>query len=122
MTESTAANIVNPIAPIVPTTKRCAHCGKVKPLSEFHKATKGALGVQSYCKDCAIAHNKEIRKKLKIGGGKVLAYPASKNVPKYNDVETPNDVIAEIRRRIAFLRENGFTFKGSLEFTHTIEL
>lgn len=108
--------------PVTPTTKRCAHCGKEKPLSEFHKSARGALGVQSYCKECARASAKATQKKLKIGGGKVLAFPASKNVPRYNDTETPNDVIAEIRRRIAFLRENGFTFKGSLEFTHSIEL
>lgn len=65
---------------------------------------------------------KRVTANVKWGGGKTLAYPVSKSVPKYNDTETPNDVIAEIRRRITFLRENGFTFKGSLEFTHTIEL
>ena len=33
--------------------KKCAKCGIVKALSEFHKQPRGPLGRHSYCKVCA---------------------------------------------------------------------
>lgn len=37
-------------------TKRCTGCGTVKPLSEFHKHSKGLMGRRSRCKACVCAH------------------------------------------------------------------
>lgn len=33
-------------------TKRCPHCGLVKPLSEFHRCCWMADGRQTWCRDC----------------------------------------------------------------------
>lgn len=41
------------------TEKPCRRCGKVKPLSEFHKAAKGANGRHSWCKGCHSASGKD---------------------------------------------------------------
>lgn len=34
-------------------TKECSRCKETKPVSEFHKATKAADGLQGFCKACA---------------------------------------------------------------------
>ena len=39
-------------------TKLCKLCGFVKPLDNFHKHTGCRLGVNSYCKECAIQKTK----------------------------------------------------------------
>lgn len=41
--------------------KICSMCGKIKPLSEFHKAGKG---YRSNCKECAAKQQKECRAKM----------------------------------------------------------
>lgn len=43
--------------------KRCAHCGVVKPLSEFHRDKNRVGGVHNWCKECVIAYQVEYRKK-----------------------------------------------------------
>lgn len=39
--------------------KRCTHCKKEKPKSEFHKRAASSDGLQVMCKPCAIIKNKE---------------------------------------------------------------
>lgn len=43
--------------------KRCAKCGVVKPLSEFHRQPSGKNGRHCYCKPCANAVQKASRQK-----------------------------------------------------------
>lgn len=38
--------------------KKCANCGKVKPISEFHKKETGKFGVASWCKLCACSRQR----------------------------------------------------------------
>ena len=33
-------------------TKKCVHCGKIKPVTEFNKHQYSKDGLQSYCKEC----------------------------------------------------------------------
>ena len=40
-------------------TKRCNKCGRVLPITEFHKDNSRKDGVQSSCKDCQKAMKKE---------------------------------------------------------------
>ena len=37
---------------IQPKTKRCSHCGAVKPVSEFYRNTNNADNLQGTCKAC----------------------------------------------------------------------
>ena len=43
---------------ILPQTKRCSHCGAVKPASEFYRCTSNADNLQSTCKACSKASSK----------------------------------------------------------------
>lgn len=40
---------------MTPTKARCAACGEWKHPKNFHKSTKAACGIQSYCKTCVVA-------------------------------------------------------------------
>ena len=39
-------------------TKRCSHCGAVKPVSEFYRNTNNADNLQNICKACSKASSK----------------------------------------------------------------
>ena len=39
--------------------KKCSHCGRILPLSEFHKKTIAKDGHQTYCKKCQAEQNKQ---------------------------------------------------------------
>lgn len=39
-------------------TKRCSHCGRVLPVSEFYPNRKMSSGVQSWCKECYAKRNR----------------------------------------------------------------
>ena len=41
------------------TTKRCAKCKTIKAVSEFHRHSKNADGLQAYCKPCILYANRE---------------------------------------------------------------
>ena len=43
---------------IQPKTKRCSHCGAVKPVSEFYRNTNNADNLQNSCKACSKASSK----------------------------------------------------------------
>ena len=43
---------------ILPQTKRCSHCGAVKPASEFYRCTSNAENLQGTCKACSKASSK----------------------------------------------------------------
>lgn len=40
-------------------TKKCAHCGQVKPVTEFYKDSHTRDGLQSWCKQCSNARGKK---------------------------------------------------------------
>ena len=39
--------------------RRCLDCHEIKPYSEFHKATRRADGINTYCKRCATLRDKD---------------------------------------------------------------
>lgn len=41
-----------PIHDITLTEKKCSDCGKVFPITEFHKNRWNSNGIQAYCKEC----------------------------------------------------------------------
>lgn len=43
--------------------KNCAKCGEWKPLDGFHKQPSGPQGRHSYCKECANALQRGVRKR-----------------------------------------------------------
>ena len=43
------------------STKHCPRCDTTKPVSEFHKYSQDASGLQPYCKSCQIDHQRELR-------------------------------------------------------------
>ena len=45
------------------TAKRCGRCKETKPASEFNKMRSAASGLQSYCRPCNLAKNKEFQAK-----------------------------------------------------------
>lgn len=40
-------------------TKKCAHCGQEKPVTEFYKDSHTKDGLQSWCKQCSNARSKK---------------------------------------------------------------
>lgn len=44
--------------------KRCAKCAETKPLSDFHRQPSGPKGRHSYCKPCANALQRGVRKRF----------------------------------------------------------
>lgn len=40
-------------------TKKCAHCGQEKPVTEFYKDSHTKDGLQSWCKQCSNARGKK---------------------------------------------------------------
>lgn len=47
----------------VSDTKPCSKCKAVKPLDDFHRATKSSTGRASWCKECARTVLRESRKR-----------------------------------------------------------
>lgn len=44
---------------IIPAEKRCPRCTEVKPSSEFNKNAPAYDGLQSYCRACSVASNRD---------------------------------------------------------------
>lgn len=42
----------------------CVTCGQIKPVSEFHRSTKGPDGHSSHCKPCKVAKGRAHRERL----------------------------------------------------------
>lgn len=88
-------------------TKKCTHCGRVLPTSNFHKSSYTKDGLYTICKDC----RKEQQKKSRL---KRSASPQLN--PALADF-TPQELIEQLR---------ALGYKGSLEYvetkTHLIKL
>ena len=52
-------------------TKKCAHCGEVKPLDAFSKVTRNKDGLNTICRECHAAYQREWRRN---NPGKSSAY------------------------------------------------
>lgn len=52
-------------------TKKCTHCGRILPISEFYKARKTKDGLQAYCKECSKESANKSHKKKNGSLGKV---------------------------------------------------
>ena len=115
-------------------TKKCAKCGRVLPVTEFHKCTRNSDGLYSYCKDCKSIENAKNRARRKAIPG-VSASPVS-TIAKDNtgtpvvlmDRFTTSQLLDELRKRgcpmikkptpremMVALRDAGFT--GKLQYT-----
>lgn len=46
-----------------PTAKRCCRCRKAKPRSAFHRRTSAVDGLQPFCAACALAYQRDGRRK-----------------------------------------------------------
>lgn len=77
------------------TTKRCAKCGEVKPVSEFYKSKESKDGLQSYCKECHRAANSKRKESLRI----ISATPAQPNPDNPLSAYEPRQLMEELRRR-----------------------
>lgn len=95
------------ITKISEKTKRCPKCGQVKPFSEFYKSAASKSGLQSYCKDCA---NHFARQKKEHNTTLKNQHPVFSQMQH-------REIIEEVRERINFLRDNGWTFNGELKYT-----
>ena len=115
-------------------TKKCAKCGRVLPVTEFHKCTQNPDGLYSYCKDCKRIENaKNYARRKAIPG--VSASPVS-TIAKDNtgtpvvlmDRFTTSQLLDELKKRgclmikkptpremMEALRDAGFT--GKLQYT-----
>jgi hypothetical protein len=67
------------------TTKTCRNCHLAKPLLAFHRHRGTVDGRATYCKDCALAYDRTVRKKSKLRAHKEwLKIPENReNVRKY---------------------------------------
>lgn len=85
--------------------KRCGHCKKYKPESEFHKCTCKKDGLSVICKKCASEKNSNWYKKKHhisidseeniIGGYKIsILNHASRTEKKYNVASTDGNYYA----------------------------
>lgn len=101
---------------IATTTKKCDKCNRELPLNCFHKNKRNSDGLQCTCKECKRLYNKEhyYAKKGKITPPQSVMNPH----PIFSKMQ-PRELIAEIRERINYLRDNGWTFNGTLEYTQT---
>lgn len=82
-------------------TKKCACCGQELPTTEFYVSNKHKDGLQSYCKICIKAKNKQNSNKSIRGGNELL-----------KDF-TPRQLIEELKAR---------GYKGKLYYTNEIVL
>ena len=85
-------------------TKVCKCCGKEKPLSEFYESRTCKDGREPSCIEC-----RKERKKSRHIAAKEKAVENAGALAAYH----PRELIAELRRR---------GYKGTLTYTHTIEL
>ena len=94
------------------TMKKCACCGELKPVSEFHKCKASKDGLYSYCKPCS----KEKSRETKARNRQANATPPNfQNTQSVNPLAsfTPRELIAELRRR---------GYRGELRFENIIKL
>ncbi len=48
----------------VPNTKRCARCHRRLPVSEYAPSKRDRSGMQSYCKECNMLHQRQMRLRM----------------------------------------------------------
>lgn len=86
-------------------TKVCRHCGKEKPISQFHGSNRSADGLQTYCKECKkeLARQRTVMRRVKDASGLN---------PELADFQ-PRELIAELRAR---------GFYGELKFINVIKV
>jgi hypothetical protein len=84
--------------------KVCARCGEIKPHEEFHKNSRSADGLHSYCKTCnkekAAAHLKTVQGKAALK--RALAKAADVGYYRYGKGAIPILQQGADRRGISF--------------------
>jgi len=63
------------------TTKRCPRCKQEKPVSEFNKDRRAKDGLQSYCRKCHRAHQREYWEKNAARQPDEVVIPSEKRCP-----------------------------------------
>lgn len=104
-------------------TKRCPKCGCEKPITEFGSNISKPDGKQTWCKPCTNAanHARTLRKAMRnIAQPDLHSHDGSEASP-FVQIQ-PCEIIAEIRTRINWLRNNGWTFEGKLTYTQVKEV
>ena len=66
--------------------KKCSHCGRILPLSEFYKKTIAKDGHQTYCKKCQAEQNKQKSARKRTSNSLLADF-------------TPRQLIEELRER-----------------------
>lgn len=97
------------------TMKKCAHCGELKPVSEFYKNKAQKDGLQSSCKKCFSEMHKKYKAKKRAEKAVFSTPPTLQNAQNANPLSgfTPRELIAELRRR---------GYRGELRFENVIKL
>lgn len=57
-----AAKMATYREPVPDGTKRCGHCHKIKPVTEFQKNRSTYDGLQTYCRECQNAASQESKR------------------------------------------------------------
>lgn len=111
-------------------TKKCAKCGRVLPVTEFHKCTKNSDGLYSYCKECARKEYKnwKARQKPPFHVSQTIVNDDTGTPVALMDKFTTQQLLDELRKRgctmirkptpremMEALRDAGYT--GKLQYT-----
>lgn len=100
-------------------TKKCRHCGKVLPITEFYRKSKSKDGLQCVCKECHKAEVAECAAKRKAQTTLPEQHIAPH--PIFSKMQ-PREVIAEVRERINYLRTIGWEGQLKMKFVKVHEL
>lgn len=108
-------------------TKKCAHCGRVLPISEFYKNSRSKDGYSFSCKECRHEMEKASRERMKTG---TTMYTRKKKTVISRPIvnvevkQTSENILAKVTPRELMEELNRRGYKGVLEYTevHRIDI
>lgn len=116
--ESTSTTTM-PSADCITATKKCSHCGEIKPITEFSKSNKSKDGLQCWCKRCACEYtaSKYHSERPQVAPPQAVTAPH----PIYSKM-SPREIQAEIRDRINYLRSEGWECDVKMRYVQVREI
>lgn len=101
------------------TTKRCSHCGRELPITEFYTSKTCKDGHVGQCKKCVYEIAKA-RKRMQKQSNTATSLHYTLN-PQFAD-KSPREIIADVRVLINELRARGYQYEGKLTYIQEINL
>ena len=112
---------------IIMETKKCAHCGRVLPTTEFCKNSRSKDGYAFSCRDCRHEMEKASRERIKTGSTMYTRKKRtviSRPIVSVEVKQTTQNILANVTPRELMEELNRRGYKGVLEYTevHRIDI